>query len=57
MRSNHQRSFVQSANRAVLALIVVAGLVFAVGCGGGGTNISPSPTPIPQTAWLHLKSP
>jgi hypothetical protein len=47
MRSNHQRSFVQSANRAVLALIVVAGLVFAVGCGGGGTNISPSPTPIP----------
>ena len=47
MRSNHQRSFVQSANRAVLALIVAAGLVFAVGCGGGGTNISPSPTPIP----------
>ena len=45
MRSSNQRTFAQSATRAVLALIVVAGLAFATGCGGGGTNISPSPTP------------
>ena len=48
MRSINQRSFVQSANRAVLALIVVAGMAFAAGCGGGGgSSITPGPTPIP----------
>jgi hypothetical protein len=49
MRSNSYNKFEKSAIRAVLALIVAAGLVFAVGCGGGGSSIttSASPTPTP----------
>jgi hypothetical protein len=49
MRSNTYNKFEKSAIRAVLALIVAAGLVFAAGCGGGGSSIttSASPTPTP----------
>jgi len=50
MNSNSYKKFEQSAIRAVLALIVAAGLVFAVGCGGGGSGISASPTPNPASA-------
>lgn len=50
MYCNSYRNFENSAIRAVVALIVVAGLVFAVGCGGGGSGVTPSPTPNPGSA-------
>jgi hypothetical protein len=53
MRSQNSKSFAQSAAKALFALVLVAGLVFAVGCGGGGsasTNPGPSPTPTPANS-------
>ncbi|HSM86763.1 MAG TPA: DUF5666 domain-containing protein [Candidatus Limnocylindrales bacterium] len=51
MTSKSLKSFSLSANRAALALIVIAGLVFAVGCGGGGSaSTNPGPTPSPANS-------
>ncbi len=53
MRSNDTKKFETSAIRAVLALIVAAGMMLAIGCGGGGSgasNLTPSPTPNPGSA-------
>ncbi len=51
MFRNTGKLIAQSALRAALALTVVAGLVFAIGCGGGGSNgLGASPTPTPGTA-------
>lgn len=48
MRTENLKSFAQSASRALFALILVAGIGFAVGCGGGSTSsTNPGPTPQP----------
>ncbi len=53
MNSNTWKTFAQSAGKAMVAVILVAGLVFAVGCGGGGsatTAAAPTPTPAPANS-------
>src|SRR5450432_133668 len=53
MNSNTWKTFAQSARKAMVAVVVVATLVFAVGCGGGGsatTASAPTPTPTPGAA-------
>lgn len=45
MRVINRKLFAQSVNRAALALIMIAGLIFAIGCGGGGSGTSAPPTP------------
>jgi hypothetical protein len=51
MHSINYKRFETSAIRAVLALIVAAGLVFAVGCGGGGSGVAgANPTPTPSNS-------
>jgi hypothetical protein len=52
MNSNTLKTFAHSAGKAMVAVVVVAGLVFAIGCGGGGsaTAAGPTPTPTPGTA-------
>lgn len=50
MLRNTGKLFAQSALRAALALTLVAGLMFAVGCGGGGSSLGASPTPTPGTS-------
>lgn len=45
MRVINRKLFAQSVNRAALALIMIAGLIFAIGCGGGGSGASAPPTP------------
>ena len=47
MRTENLKSFAQVVTKAALALILVAGILFAVGCGGGGTGVNPGPTPTP----------
>jgi Domain of unknown function (DUF5666) len=50
MNSVNYKRFETSAIRAVLALIVAAGLVFVVGCGGGGSGLTANPTPTPNNS-------
>jgi uncharacterized protein DUF5666 len=50
MHSVNYKRFETSAVRAVFALIVAAGLVFAVGCGGGGSSLTANPTPTPNNS-------
>jgi hypothetical protein len=45
-----QKSSVQLAGKAGLALTLIAGLFLAIGCGGGGNGLTASPTPTPGTA-------
>ena len=47
MRTEHLKTFAQTAIRAAFALIVGTGLLVAVGCGGAGSNLSAGPTPTP----------
>lgn len=51
MNSNTWKTFAQSARKAMVAVVVVAGLVFAVGCGGGGSSsAAANPTPTPNSS-------
>jgi hypothetical protein len=51
MNSNTWKTFAQPAGKAMIAVMVVAALVFAAGCGGGASSASsPNPTPTPGTA-------
>ncbi len=52
MNSNTWKTFAHSARKAMVAVMLVAGLVFAVGCGGGASSVAanPTPTPTPGTA-------
>jgi len=51
MRTENLKPFAQSASRALFALILVAGFLFAAGCGGGSTSsTNPGPTPQPGSS-------
>ncbi|MGE5321305.1 MAG: DUF5666 domain-containing protein [Actinomycetota bacterium] len=51
MRTEHLKTFALTASRAVFALTLAAGMLFAAGCGGGGggstTSQNPGATPSP----------
>ena len=52
MNSNTWKTFAHSAHKALVAVMLVAGLALAVGCGGGASSVAanPTPTPTPGTA-------
>lgn len=53
MNSNTWKTFAQSANKAIVAVALTAGMMLAIGCGGGGSSTSatnPTPTPTPGTS-------